>query len=351
MTRPSARSLGSAGRPNTGTHRAWPDGCLAADARGAVVRTGTCAGSRRRACPARLGGARSAVAGVGAEYDRSRAARRGDRAVYLRRPDLGRRLDSASRERIKAAAGGTSCELALMIGDGLSAKGVAAHAPALVEALLPHVARLGLGLGPVVLAEGARVALGDEVGVLLGARARDRADRRATGALRRRQSQRLPHLRSYSRTHGRRAQLHLEYPSRWTGPGSRRGQSCLVDRGGARHPGHRHSAEGSERLGGARHRSGRRRQLETRIDCPDVAGRRTDRLKATSATGQQTKGRSAEEHTRSLTAAHQGNADLSANGQLEGRQLLLGQTKIESTVRYFGVEIDDAIEIAEKIDV
>lgn len=93
-----------------------------------------------------------------------------DRAVYLRRPDLGRRLDSASRERIKAAAGGTSCELALLIGDGLSAKGIADHAPALVEALLPHVARLGLGLGPVVLAEGARVALGDEVGVLLGAK-------------------------------------------------------------------------------------------------------------------------------------------------------------------------------------
>jgi hypothetical protein len=31
--------------------------------------------------------------------------------------------------------------------------------------------------------------------------------------------------------------------------------------------------------------------------------------------------------------------------------LLLGRTKIESTVRYLGVEIDDAIEIAEKIDV
>ena len=31
--------------------------------------------------------------------------------------------------------------------------------------------------------------------------------------------------------------------------------------------------------------------------------------------------------------------------------LLLGHSKIESTVRYLGVEIDDAIEIAEKIDV
>ena len=30
---------------------------------------------------------------------------------------------------------------------------------------------------------------------------------------------------------------------------------------------------------------------------------------------------------------------------------MLGHTKIESTVRYLGIEIDDAIEIAEKIDV
>jgi hypothetical protein len=29
----------------------------------------------------------------------------------------------------------------------------------------------------------------------------------------------------------------------------------------------------------------------------------------------------------------------------------LGHSKIESTVRYLGIEIDDAIEIAEKVDV
>jgi hypothetical protein len=29
-------------------------------------------------------------------------------------------------------------------------------------------------------------------------------------------------------------------------------------------------------------------------------------------------------------------------------QLLLGRSKIESTVRYLGVEIDDALDIAEK---
>jgi hypothetical protein len=30
---------------------------------------------------------------------------------------------------------------------------------------------------------------------------------------------------------------------------------------------------------------------------------------------------------------------------------LLGHTKIESAVRYLGIEVDDAIEIAEKIDI
>lgn len=38
-------------------------------------------------------------------------------------------------------------------------------------------------------------------------------------------------------------------------------------------------------------------------------------------------------------------------GNLRAVQLLLGHTKIESTVRYLGIEIDDAIAIAEKIDI
>jgi len=38
-------------------------------------------------------------------------------------------------------------------------------------------------------------------------------------------------------------------------------------------------------------------------------------------------------------------------GNLRAVQLLLGHTKIESTVRYLGIEVDDAIEIAEKTDI
>jgi integrase len=38
-------------------------------------------------------------------------------------------------------------------------------------------------------------------------------------------------------------------------------------------------------------------------------------------------------------------------GNLRAVQLLLGHRRLESTVRYLGIEIDDAIEIAEKIEI
>ena len=38
-------------------------------------------------------------------------------------------------------------------------------------------------------------------------------------------------------------------------------------------------------------------------------------------------------------------------GNLRSVQLLLGHTKIESTVRYLGIEVDDALAIAEQVDV
>jgi site-specific recombinase XerC len=38
-------------------------------------------------------------------------------------------------------------------------------------------------------------------------------------------------------------------------------------------------------------------------------------------------------------------------GNLRAVQLLLGHTKIESTVRYLGIEVDDALIVAEQIDI
>jgi site-specific recombinase XerC len=36
---------------------------------------------------------------------------------------------------------------------------------------------------------------------------------------------------------------------------------------------------------------------------------------------------------------------------LRAVQLLLGHTKLESTVRYLGVDVDDALEVAEHIEI
>lgn len=90
------------------------------------------------------------------------------RAEYLRRPDRGRMLAPESREALADRKGGF--DLALVVADGLSSTAVHRNAVPFVAALLPHLTRLGLSLAPVVLASQARVALGDEVGALLGAR-------------------------------------------------------------------------------------------------------------------------------------------------------------------------------------
>jgi ethanolamine ammonia-lyase small subunit len=93
-----------------------------------------------------------------------------DRATYLRRPDLGRRLSGESAALLEARAGRGPADLAIVIGDGLSAAAVHAHAAPLLAALAEPVRAAGWRLAPVVLAHQARVALGDEIGLRLGAR-------------------------------------------------------------------------------------------------------------------------------------------------------------------------------------
>ncbi len=90
-----------------------------------------------------------------------------DRADYLKRPDLGRKLALESRVAVEGQGSG-ACDISLVIADGLSPAAINAHALSLVAALLPKLD--GLSLGPIVVASGARVALGDEIGALLKAR-------------------------------------------------------------------------------------------------------------------------------------------------------------------------------------
>lgn len=93
-----------------------------------------------------------------------------DRATYLRRPDLGRRLAPESAAAL-AALPRLVDELLVVVGDGLSALAIQRHAAPLLAALQPALAQAGLRIGPVLLASQARVALGDEAGAALGARA------------------------------------------------------------------------------------------------------------------------------------------------------------------------------------
>lgn len=82
-----------------------------------------------------------------------------DRATYLRRPDLGRRLAAECHSALKGSA-----ETVFVVADGLSALAVHRWAVALLGEVFDAI-----GPAPVVLVEGGRVAIGDEIGERLGA--------------------------------------------------------------------------------------------------------------------------------------------------------------------------------------
>ncbi|MCQ1767827.1 ethanolamine ammonia-lyase subunit EutC [Neorhizobium galegae] len=93
-----------------------------------------------------------------------------DRSKYLRRPDLGRRLSSASAERLAAMSQRSKgCDVVITIADGLSSSAVDINAAVLITGLVVLLRERGLTLGPLVIARQARVALTDEVGEILGA--------------------------------------------------------------------------------------------------------------------------------------------------------------------------------------
>ncbi|MGI5456572.1 ethanolamine ammonia-lyase subunit EutC [Streptomyces sp. CA-249302] len=87
----------------------------------------------------------------------------GDRLTYLQRPDLGRRLDPADRAHLPTG----DWDMVFVVADGLSSRAVHEHAAAMVRATAERLA--GWTIAPVVLAEQARVALGDDVAHAMGA--------------------------------------------------------------------------------------------------------------------------------------------------------------------------------------
>jgi ethanolamine ammonia-lyase small subunit len=93
-----------------------------------------------------------------------------ERQTYLKRPDLGRKLNEASRKRLETLAD-EPCDLAIVLADGLSALAVERHAEPLLAELLPmlKLAFPGMTLAPISVVEQGRVAIGDEIARLLSA--------------------------------------------------------------------------------------------------------------------------------------------------------------------------------------
>ena len=96
----------------------------------------------------------------------------GDRNSYLQRPDLGRKLSDQSaqtlREYAQAHPGGV--DLVIVVADGLSALAVHRHTLPFLTRLEEQMSADEWSIAPVVLVEQGRVAIGDEIGQLLGAK-------------------------------------------------------------------------------------------------------------------------------------------------------------------------------------
>jgi len=92
-----------------------------------------------------------------------------DRQTYIQRPDLGRILDDTSATSLRSHQP-ASYDGVFIIADGLSARAIERHAAALLDHVLPMLRDDSWRLAPVCIVGQGRVAIGDEIGALLGAR-------------------------------------------------------------------------------------------------------------------------------------------------------------------------------------
>jgi ethanolamine ammonia-lyase small subunit len=87
-----------------------------------------------------------------------------DKAIYLKRPDLGRRLSAESMPRLEQVEQGK--DVAVIVSDGLSAQALV-HLPAVLRAWLPLVRSAGFSVAPILLIPLARVGISDHVGEII----------------------------------------------------------------------------------------------------------------------------------------------------------------------------------------
>src|SRR5690349_10598235 len=93
-----------------------------------------------------------------------------DRQTYIQRPDLGRILDETSKSVLEARERpATPYDVVLIVADGLSALAVERHAIPVLERVLAKLADARWNVAPICVVEQGRVAIGDEIGALLGA--------------------------------------------------------------------------------------------------------------------------------------------------------------------------------------
>ena len=92
-----------------------------------------------------------------------------DHREFLLRPDLGRRLDDDSRQRLRAR-GGAAPDVQLILADGLSAVACQGSGVALCTQLADACRARGWSVGAPIGARFARVWLQDEIGEVVGAK-------------------------------------------------------------------------------------------------------------------------------------------------------------------------------------
>ncbi len=93
-----------------------------------------------------------------------------DHAEYFLKPDLGRRLDDASRAALEKGAD-RGVDIQLIGGDGLSAVALRENGPPLMQALQRTLTAAGFRVGKPLFVKYARIGVQDEIGALTQARA------------------------------------------------------------------------------------------------------------------------------------------------------------------------------------